>query len=125
MIVGIGTDLIQVHRIERVLKRFPERFAKRILAEEETAEYEACRNRAVFLAKRFAVKEAAAKALGTGIRHGVQFIDFIVMHNGEGQPQLVFTGCALEIAKSKNVRGFHVSVTDDMPYVRAFVVLES
>ena len=124
MIAGIGTDLVLVHRIEKVLNRFPERFPNRILAKEERAEYEKCREPAIFLAKRFAIKEAAAKALGSGIRHGVQFIDFIVTHTGEGQPQLIFTGYALEIAKEKNIKGFHVSVTDDIPYVLAFVVLE-
>ena len=125
MIVGIGTDFIQVPRIAKVLERFPERFAKRILAAEEYVEYSACLDRAVFLAKRFAIKEAAAKALGYGIRDGIQFIDFRVKHTEKGQPQLILTGRALEIATQQHICGFHVSVTDDKPYVLAFVVLES
>lgn len=124
MIIGIGTDLVQIPRIEKVYKRFPNRFAARLLAEEEREAYQQCRVPAVFLAKRFAIKEAAAKALGFGIRHGIQFVDFIVTHNGDGQPQLTLTGRALEFAKEKNIQRFHVSVSDDAPHVLAFVVME-
>lgn len=125
MIVGIGTDLVHLPRIEKVFNRFPTRFMKRILAEAEYVAYEACQNQVVFLAKRFAIKEAAAKALGCGFRDGVQFIDFMVTHTKAGQPQLRLTGRALEKATEKQITGFHVSVTDEGSYVLAFVVYDS
>lgn len=125
MIVGIGTDIVQRQRIEASLARLGESFAKRILAPLEMDEFRLSRVQAAFLAKRFAAKEAAGKALGTGIGRGVSFQHIIVSHNDDGAPVLLFTeGAAARLAALGGSR-CHISISDEAEYATAFVVLES
>lgn len=123
MIVGVGTDLVHVPRVEAIFKQFSKRFADRILAPTERVEFDN-RPSALFLAKRFAVKEAAAKALGTGIAQGVSFQDFWVSHTPHGKPILnVSHQIAQKFAKNGTLQA-HLSITDEAAYVLAFVVIE-
>jgi len=123
VIKGIGTDLVEIARIEHSLSRWGEKFAQRILDADELEEFRAARKQGHFLAKRFAAKEAAVKALGTGMRQGVHFRQIRVRHHESGAPILVFTGRAGEIATSNGVRDRHLSISDERDYAMAFVVL--
>lgn len=125
MILGIGTDLVNITRIADSLERSGEKFAKRILASTELASYTLSKTPAQFLAKRFAVKEAAGKALGTGIGQGVSWRDIIVEHDTIGAPILKFEGRAAELAALKGVEVMHVSISDEIEYATAFVVLSN
>jgi len=124
MIVGIGTDLVQIKRIEAALHRSGPRFAERILAPEERAEYAAAARPAVFLAKRFAVKEAASKALGTGIAKGISWHHIQLGHDALGAPLLQLSGAAAERQRLQRIDGLHVSLSDEQEYVIAYVILE-
>lgn len=123
MIKGIGTDLVEIARIEHSLSRWGEKFAERILCADELEEFREARRPGHFLAKRFAVKEAAVKALGTGMRQGVHFRQISVSHCESGAPILVFTGRAREIASLNGVDERHLSISDERDYAMAFVVL--
>ncbi len=125
MIVGIGNDLVQVSRIKTIVKRQGHRFAQRILTEEELNTLKHHRYPEKFLAKRFAAKEAAAKALGTGIANGVSFHDFQVDHDELGAPLLSVSGRAHELAILKNITHWHLSITDEKKYAVATVIAES
>lgn len=125
MIHGIGVDIISVARVERLTVRHgAERFARRILHESEWDDFRAARQPARFLAKRFAVKEAAAKALGTAIRGGVQFADFALGHAAAGTPQLRLHGVAAERAAAAAVVATQISLSDEVEQVVAFAVFE-
>jgi len=124
MIVGIGNDLVQVSRVKSIIKRQGNRFAERILTEDELETFNKSRYPEKFLAKRFAAKEAAAKALGTGIADAVSFHDFQVNHNDLGAPALKVTGRALELAVLKNITDWHLSITDEKKYAVAMVIAE-
>ncbi len=124
MIYGIGTDIIAVGRVEQSLARFGERFARRVLAPEEWAEFSACPQPARFLAKRFAAKEAFAKALGTGMRHPATWQNIHVIHDELGRPGF---GLAPELGRTlaeRHIRGHHLSISDEIEMVVAFAVLE-
>ena len=125
MIAGIGVDLATISRFTAIHNRFSERFARRILNEHEFAAYEAHPNKDRFLAKRFAVKEAAVKALGTGERAGVLLKDFYLQHDELGKPLLRVSGEAETICKTRSIHGFFVSLSDEADTVAAFVVLET
>ena len=129
MIVGIGSDLCDIRRIEQTLGRFGDRFIARIFTELERTRSERKSDRAASYAKRFAAKEACAKALGTGIKRGVFWRDMGVVNLRSGQPTLALTGGAAErLAQMvpKGHRGFiHLSLTDDHPYAQAFVIIEA
>lgn len=124
MIVGIGTDIVQIARIEASSERLGEKFAARILTQDEVQQWHQHRRPSVFLAKRFAIKEAASKALGTGIGRGVSWQHFHIDHNEWGAPQLSFSGGAAERAKQLGVNRIHLSLSDEQDCVVAFVVLE-
>lgn len=124
MIAGIGTDIVSVSRVRSILNRFPDRFAKKILSENEFADFTRCTTRAAFLAKRFAAKEAAVKALGTGFRQGVEYRDITVSHDAHGRPMLVFTGVALRKVSENKITNSHLSISDERDHAVAFVVLE-
>ena len=124
MIHGIGTDLVTVGRIGRVHARFGERFARRFLHAGELPAYRAHADPVRFLAKRFAVKEAAVKALGTGEREGVLLRDFHVEHDALGRPVLGVSGEAGRRCRAAGVTALHVSLSDEGDLVCAFVVLE-
>ncbi len=125
MIVGIGTDLIEIGRIERTVERHGERLALRVLAPDELDEYRQTARPARLLAKRFAVKEAAGKALGTGIGQGVSFQDIALTHDELGRPELRLEGAALERSRQLGASRSHVTLSDEQHYAVAFVVLES
>jgi holo-[acyl-carrier protein] synthase len=125
MIVGIGSDIIKVQRIADSLERLGERFAKRILSVEELALFDSHSNPVAFLAKRFAAKEAAGKALGVGIGQGISWTEIIVINDELGAPSLKFVGQAKVWCDRKNVNTSHVSLSDEQEFAVAFVVLES
>jgi len=129
MIIGLGSDLSDIRRIEKTLERHGERFTHRIFTEIERARSERKNDRAASYAKRFAAKEACAKALGTGMRRGVFWRDMGVVNLRSGQPTMSLTGGAhsrlLEIIPAGHRPAIHLSLTDDHPYAQAFVIIEA
>lgn len=129
MIVGIGSDLCDIRRIEKSLQRFGERFTARLFTDVERVRSERKADRAASYAKRFAAKEACAKALGTGVHHGVYWRDMGVVNLASGQPTLALTGAANERLAALIPHGLspviHLSLTDDHPYAQAFVIIEA
>ena len=129
MILGIGSDLCDIRRIERSLARFGERFTHRIFTPGERARSDRRAGRAPSYARRFAAKEACAKALGTGMRAGVFWRDMEIVNQPGGQPTLRLTGGALKRLNALTPPGHeavvHVSLTDDPPLAQAFVVIEA
>jgi holo-[acyl-carrier protein] synthase len=129
LIVGIGSDLSDIRRIAKSLERFGERFTLRLFTDIERARSERKVDRASSYAKRFAAKEACAKALGTGMRRGVFWKDMGVVNARSGQPTMALTGGAaarMEELVGEGRRGvIHLSLTDDHPYAQAFVIIES
>ncbi|UNC13002.1 holo-ACP synthase [Acidiphilium multivorum] len=130
MIIGIGSDLCDIRRVERTLERFGERFIQRVFT--ETERRRAARRPAQFaatLAKRFAAKEACAKALGTGFRRGVFMSDLGVVNLPSGQPTFALTGGAAERLAALTPPGrsafVHLSLTDEYPYAYAHVIIEA
>ena len=124
MIFGIGTDIVCVSRLRHDLERFGVRFAERILTADELAEFHRQANKANFLARRFAAKEATAKAMGTGFAQGLQLHHIGVTHDTLGKPQLVFVGRALEFLRERGVTTAHISLADEADHAVAFVTLE-
>ena len=124
MILGIGTDIVEIVRMSQALDNIGARFARRILTDNEMLEFDRHRSPAAFLAKRFAVKEAAAKALGTGFAQGVSWQHIEVTHDELGAPGLKFNGRALELQRQKAISRLHVSLADERAYVVAYVILE-
>jgi len=129
MIIGIGSDLSDIRRIENSLERFGERFTQRIFTEIERTRSERKADRAASYAKRFAAKEACAKALGTGMRRGVFWRDMGVVNLRSGQPTMALTNGAAarlaEITPAGHKAVIHLSLTDDHPYAQAFVIIEA
>ncbi|MCP1440026.1 holo-[acyl-carrier protein] synthase [Erwinia persicina] len=124
-ILGLGTDIVEIDRIEGVISRSGDRLAKRVLSENEWAQYQAHQQPVRFLAKRFAVKEAAAKAFGTGIRGGLAFNQFEVYNDELGKPGLRFFQQAAEVAQRLGVAHVHVTLADERHYACATVIIES
>lgn len=129
MIIGLGSDLCDIRRIQSTLDRFGERFTRRLFTDVEQARSERKPDRAASYAKRFAAKEACSKALGTGFRQGVFWRDMGVANLRSGQPTLILTGGAAErLAKMlpAGMKGVvHLTMTDDHPYAQAFVIIEA
>ena len=129
MILGIGSDLSDIRRIQGSLDRFGERFTHRVFTEIERARSERKNDRAASYAKRFAAKEACAKALGTGMRRGVFWRDMGVVNLRSGAPTMALTGGAAERLAAMTPEGMravvHLSLTDDAPYAQAFVIIEA
>jgi holo-[acyl-carrier protein] synthase len=129
MILGIGTDIADIRRIERTLERFGDRFVQRVFTPVEQRRSEARRERAASYARRWAAKEACAKALGTGLRMGVAWAEMGVLNIAGGQPTMVLSGGAAERLRAMTPplmrAAVHVSITDDYPYAQAFVVIEA
>lgn len=127
MIIGIGSDLIDIRRVEKTLERHGERFTRRCFTEIERAKSDKRRMRAASYAKRFAAKEAMAKALGTGLNRGVFWRDMGVVNLPGGKPTMALTGGAAEWLKSLTPPGrqmeVHLTITDDYPLAQAFVIL--
>lgn len=129
MIIGIGSDLSDIRRIADTLERFGERFTNRIFTDVERTRSERKPDKASSYAKRFAAKEACAKALGTGMRAGVFWRDMGVVNMRSGQPTMALTGGAAERLAKMTPPGhkavIHLSLTDDHPYAQAFVIIEA
>lgn len=124
MICGIGTDLCDIGRIERALKRFGKRFAERILVASELERFRRHRKPAAYLAKRFAAKEAFSKALGTGIRFPVNWHNVWVENARSGKPSLKFSRPLAALLKKRGIANVYVSITDEIGMACAFVVIE-
>ncbi|MGE3774493.1 MAG: holo-ACP synthase [Gammaproteobacteria bacterium] len=125
MIRGLGIDLVKTERVREVYARFGRKFARRILAEGELPRFDASHKPVSFLAMRFAAKEAASKALGTGFRQGVSPRQIEVTHDAAGKPSLHLHGAAAEHAHRLAASVSHVSLTDEAEYAAAVVILES
>ena len=129
MIIGIGSDLSDIRRIQASLDRFGDRFRHRVFTEIERTRSDRKADAAASYAKRFAAKEACAKALGTGIRRGVFWRDMGVVNMRSGQPTMALTGAALkrlqEITPPGMKAHIHLSLADDHPYAQAFVIIEA
>ena len=129
MIVGIGSDLIDIRRIEKTLERFGERFVRRVFTDTERAKAERRVTRAATYAKRFAAKEACSKALGSGIRMGVAWREMGVVNLPSGQPTMTLSGGAAARLAAMMPPGhraaIHLTMTDDHPLAQAFVVIEA
>lgn len=124
MIKGIGTDLVSIPRIEKALFKHGNRFAKKILSHEEYLEFLLSKRKANFLAKCFAAKEAAAKALGTGFAKGVGWKDLKLTHNDHGKPELSLSSGALKRFESLKAKQILLSLSDEVSLVMAYVVIE-
>lgn len=125
MIFGIGTDIVRVARMQQDIARYGEKFAERILTDGELAEFRQSSQPANFLARRFAAKEAAAKAMGTGFSDGLHLRHISVGHDAHGKPLLEFSGRALEFVREKGITTVHVSLADEEDNAVAFVTLET
>lgn len=129
MIIGLGSDLIDIRRIERSLERYGTRFIERIFTDEEREKSERRGERAASYAKRFAAKEACSKALGTGISRGVFWRDMGVVNLPGGQPSMVLVDAAqrrlAEMTPAGHRAVVHLTITDDYPLAQAFVVIEA
>ena len=129
MILGIGSDIVDIRRIEQVLERHGERFARRVFTETERARAEARTHRAATFAKRFAAKEACAKALGTGIGGGVFWRDLGVVNLASGRPTMQLAGGALRrlaaLTPSGSEARVDLTMTDEWPMAQAFVIISA
>ncbi|WP_212523733.1 holo-ACP synthase [Actibacterium sp. MT2.3-13A] len=129
MILGIGSDLANIERIQRTLDRFGDRFRDRVFTAAEQAKAERRADTAGTYAKRWAAKEACSKALGTGLRMGIAWKDMAVSNIDTGQPVMQVTGWAAERLAAMTPPGheaiIHVTLTDDHPWAQAFVVIEA
>jgi len=129
MILGIGSDLIDIRRVEQSIARFGERFLSRIFTDLERAKSEKRANRAASYAKRFAAKEACSKALGTGLSRGVYWHDMGVVNLPGGKPTMLLSGGALarltEITPTGMTAQIDLTITDDGPLAQAFVIISA
>ncbi len=129
MILGVGTDLIDIRRVERTLARFGRRFIERVFTPVEQARAERRIDRAAAYAKRYAAKEACAKALGTGFRQGVYWRDIGVVNRPSGQPTLELTGGAAARLAALTPAGMRaridLSLTDEPPFGHAIVIISA
>ncbi|MGF1753216.1 holo-ACP synthase [Vibrio makurazakiensis] len=124
-VVGLGTDIAEIERVEKALSRSGDAFAERILSESEYQVFQQLKQKGRYLAKRFAAKEAASKALGTGIALGVTFHDFVINNDDKGKPILTLHNKASQIAADLDVRSIHLTISDERHYAVATVLLES
>ena len=129
MILGIGNDMIDIRRVEKTLARHGSRFTERIFTPVERIKSEGRKNRVASYAKRFAAKEACAKALGTGISRGVWWKDMGVVNLPSGKPTMELTNNAKRFLEKMTPEGhkaiIHLTITDDFPWAQAFVIIEA
>lgn len=129
MIIGIGNDMIDIRRVEKVLARHEMRFIDRVFTLVEQKKSEGRKNRGASYAKRFAAKEACAKALGTGISRGVWWKDMGVINLPSGKPTMTLTNNAKAFLEKMTPEGhkavIHLTITDDFPWAQAFVIIEA
>ncbi len=124
MIYGIGTDLVDPARIARSLDRHGDAFAKKVLADTEWPEFLKHAKPSIFVAKRFAAKEAFAKAAGTGLRVPVSFSNISVLHDPQGKPYFEFCEVLMEWMSQRGIVAHHLSISDELTMANAFVILE-
>jgi holo-[acyl-carrier protein] synthase len=124
VIFGVGTDVVEIERIEKALARFGERFARRVLCEAELRRFAAHNKPAAYLAKRFAAKEAFAKAFGTGIKAPANWHGVWVVNHASGKPDLRFSDELQKAMSSRGISRAHVSLTDERGVAMATVILE-
>lgn len=125
MIFGVGTDIVEVSRIQATFDRFGEHFVRRLLMEEELRLFNQSRWPVRFLAMRFAGKEATVKAMGTGFRHGVWLRDVGIVNNDWGRPLVIWSERGRNLCDELGIGAGHVSLTDDAGLVVAFAVVET
>lgn len=129
MIIGTGTDLANIDRINKVLTRYGDRFRNRVFTKNEQAKAKKRKDEASTLAKRWAAKEACSKALGTGLRMGISWTDMAVSNMDTGQPVMTLTGWAktrlLKLTPQGYLSTLHVSLTDDHPWAHAIVIIDA
>ena len=129
MILGLGNDIIDIRRIEKTIARFGDRFLARVFTDTEREKSDARATRAASYAKRFAAKEACAKALGTGFRKNVYWRDLGVVNEPSGRPTMVLQGAAREHLRRMVPAGhepiIHLTITDEYPYAQAFVIISA
>ena len=125
MIYGIGIDVVEPHRVARLLEKYGERFARRVLTTREWPSYENTRNPVLFLANRFAAKEAFSKAMGTGFRYPVTLQCISVVQNRAGKPGLEFHPRLHDVLRERGIIGHHVTISDERTLACACVVLET
>jgi holo-[acyl-carrier protein] synthase len=129
MIIGIGSDIVDIRRIEKTIERYGDRFLDRIFTEIERKKSDRRAARAASYAKRFAAKEACAKALGTGLSRGVFWRDMGVVNLAGGQPAMELTGGAerrlRQLLPDNHQAQIHVTITDDFPMAQAFVIISA
>ena len=125
MIHGIGSDIVEYARIEKMWARYGDRFAERVLSVSELPEFSSHANPARLLAKRFAAKEAFAKAVGSGLREPVSLRRISISHDSLGKPVLQFDEVLRGYLAQLGINGHHVSISDERSMIVAFVVLES
>lgn len=123
MIIGIGTDLVHIPRMQTLLKKHGDKIAARILSDREFAEFKLQLKPAAYLAKRFAAKEAAAKAMGTGFRDGLSLRHIVVSNNELGKPELSFEETGLTLKQELKIGRSLLSLSDDHEYASAYVIL--
>ena len=125
MIVGIGVDIAETARVEKLCAKYGQRFARRILTTDELLEFDRRKHSSSYLATRFAAKEAVAKALGTGIGKQLGFHSVQIDNDAQGKPLLRFMGTAIDLIAGLNINNAMISLSDEKHYVVAMVVLES
>lgn len=125
MILGIGTDIVEINRITVAHKRWGERIVRKILTEFEQTRLASNTNKERFLARRFCAKEAVSKALGTGMKSGVSFPQIEIRHDSRGAPLVKLTGDAQKLYAEKNAKNINVSISDEKDYVVAFAILSA
>ncbi len=124
MIYGIGIDVIQPHRVARLLEKYGDRFVQRVLTPLERLRYEKTKQQVLFLANRFAAKEAFSKAMGTGFRYPETLQCISVVQNSAGKPSLAFNEALTELVRSRGINGHHLTISDESNLACACVVLE-
>jgi holo-[acyl-carrier protein] synthase len=123
MIVGIGTDLVHIPRMQLLIDKYNDKIAKRILSDSEFEDFQQAPRPAAFLAKRFAAKEATAKAFGTGFRNGLSLRDISVSNNAYGKPELSFYKQGQALLEELSIGRCFLSLSDESEYATAYVIL--
>lgn len=124
MVYGIGIDVIQPQRVARLFEKYGERFVRRLLTSQELPRFERSRQKVLFLANRFAAKEAFSKAMGTGFRYPVTLQNISVVQNSLGKPDLSFSDVLASRVHEAGIRAHHLTISDESNLACAFVVLE-
>ena len=124
-IFGVGTDIVKLERVERSYQRHGDKFAERILSPDELVAYVSKKNKVTYLAKRFAAKEAISKALGTGMREGIDFKQLSIVSNQLGKPEVILQGKAQDWAQNNKITRVHISISDERDAAVAFAMAET